>query len=180
MEKFDKNQYQILLKKFESLKQKDSVVEYQIAFEEIAQGLLLYNSGYDDTYFVTLFLTGLKEKIRSMIALHRPMDVDTASALALVQEEELAQCKPRAAVKEFGKGAWKPGIEKTKTSEVDKGKHLNPRPEAEDKLSALKEFRKKNGLCFKCGNKWAPGHKCPQQVPLHVIEEILDALETER
>ena len=96
MEKFDKNQYQILLKKFESLKQKDSVVEYQIAFEEIAQGLLLYNSGYDDTYFV--------------------------------------------------KGAWKPRVEKTKTGEVDKGKHLNPRPEAEDKLSALKEFRKKNGL----------------------------------
>ena len=62
MEKFDKNQYQILLKKFESLKQKDSVVEYQIAFEEIAQGLL-YNSGYDDTYFVTRFLAGLKEKI---------------------------------------------------------------------------------------------------------------------
>ena len=63
MEKFDKNQYQILLKKFESLKQKDSVVEYQTAFEEIAQGLLLYNSGYDDTYFVTRFLAGLKEKI---------------------------------------------------------------------------------------------------------------------
>ena len=114
-----------------------------------------------------------------MIALHRPRDVDTTSALALVPEEELAQFKPRAAVKEFGKGAWKPGIEKTKTSEVDKGKHLNPRPEVEDKLSTLKEFRKKNGLCFKCGNKWAPGYKCPQQVPLHVIEEILDALVTE-
>ena len=84
MEKFDKNQYQILLKKFESLKQKDSVVEYQIAFEEIAQGLLLYNSGYDDTYFVTRFLTGLKEEIQSVIALHRPRDVDTTSALALI------------------------------------------------------------------------------------------------
>jgi len=49
--------------------------------------------------------------------------------------------------------------------------------ESEDTLSALKEFRRKNGLCFKCGNKWAPGHKCPQQVPLHVIEEIFYALE---
>ena len=124
MEKFDKNQYQILLKKFESLKQKDSVVEYQTAFEEIAQGLLLYNSGYDDTYFVTRFLTGLKEEIQSVIALHRPRDVDTASALALIQEEELAQCKPHAAAKEFGKGAWKPRVEKTKTGKVDKGKHL--------------------------------------------------------
>jgi len=76
--------------------------------------------------------------------------------LALVQEEELAQFKPHATVKEFGKGAWKPGVEKTKTSEVDKGKHLNPRPEAEDKLSALKEFRKKNGLCVQVWQQMGP------------------------
>lgn len=36
MEKFDKNQHQILLKKFDALKQKDSVMEYRTAFEKIA------------------------------------------------------------------------------------------------------------------------------------------------
>lgn len=85
MEKFDKNQYQILLKQFDALKQKGSVVEYQSAFQKIAQqGLLLYNSGYDDTYFVNRFVAGLKDAIRSVIALHRPKDVDTASALVLI------------------------------------------------------------------------------------------------
>jgi ATP-dependent protease Clp ATPase subunit len=39
------------------------------------------------------------------------------------------------------------------------------------------ELRKKNGLCFKCGAKWGHNHKCPNQVPLHVLEEVLDALE---
>lgn len=34
-------------------------------------------------------------------------------------------------------------------------------------------------MCFKCGGKWGPNHKCPAQIPLHVIEEILDALESE-
>lgn len=63
MERFDKNQYQILLKQFEALKQKGSVEEYQAAFEKLAQGLLLYNSNYDDTYFVNCFVTGLKEEI---------------------------------------------------------------------------------------------------------------------
>ena len=68
-------------------------------------------------------------------------------------------------------------MEKAKAGETDKNEQANPRPEIEDKLSALKEFRKKNELCFKCGNKWALGHKCPSKVPLHVIKEILDALE---
>jgi len=35
------------------------------------------------------------------------------------------------------------------------------------------------GCVSSMANKWAPGHKCPQQVTLHVIEEILDALEIE-
>jgi hypothetical protein len=39
------------------------------------------------------------------------------------------------------------------------------------------ELRKKNDLCFKCGAKWGHNHKCPNQVPLHVLEEVLDALE---
>jgi len=49
--------------------------------------------------------------------------------------------------------------------------------EKDDKLSALMAHRKKLGLCFKCGEKWAHNHKCPQHIPLHVLEEILDAIE---
>lgn len=47
----------------------------------------------------------------------------------------------------------------------------------DDKLAAMKDFCKKNGLCFCCGEKWSHRHKCPSQVSLHVIEELLDALE---
>ena len=74
MNKFDRNRYQLLLKRFEKLKQKDSVEEYQMEFEKLAQGIPLYNSGYDDTYFMTRFVAGLKEEIRSVIALHSPRD----------------------------------------------------------------------------------------------------------
>lgn len=177
MEKFDKNQYQILLRQFDALKQKGSVLEYQTAFEKITQGLLLYNDGYDDTYFMNRLVARLKEKIHFVIALHRAKDVDTASALALIQEEELAQSRTHYGPKEFARGAWRVGADKPRGGEMDKGKQDVQKLESKDKLSALKEFRRKNGLCFKCGNKWALGQKCPQQVPLHVIEEIFDALE---
>jgi hypothetical protein len=43
---------------------------------------------------------------------------------------------------------------------------------SEDKLSALKSYRRSKGLCFKCGEKWGPHHKCPTTVSLAAIEEI--------
>jgi hypothetical protein len=32
-------------------------------------------------------------------------------------------------------------------------------------------------LCFKCGEKWNPNHTCPAHVSLHVLGEILDAMD---
>ena len=49
---------------------------------------------------------------------------------------------------------------------------------AEDKLGSLKAYRRQNGLCFKCGEKWGLGHKCPTQISIHVVE-LLDALDEE-
>jgi hypothetical protein len=32
-------------------------------------------------------------------------------------------------------------------------------------------------LCFKYGRKWSTTHTCPEQIPLHVLEELWDALD---
>jgi hypothetical protein len=42
----------------------------------------------------------------------------------------------------------------------------------DEKFSALMSYRKARGLCFMCGGKWGPQHKCPVIVPLNVIEEV--------
>jgi hypothetical protein len=89
----------------------------------------------------------------------------------------LGRSKAKTHVKESFRSNFKLSGDRTKFAEVDKQKLQPLSPDADDKLTTLKNFRKKNGLCFKCGNKWAKDHKCPQHVPLHVIEELLDALE---
>jgi len=49
-----------------------------------------------------------------------------------------------------------------------------------DKLSALKAYRRANNLCFTYGEKWTDtNHKCPTQVPIHVIQELLEAVQVE-
>jgi hypothetical protein len=45
------------------------------------------------------------------------------------------------------------------------------------KLSALKAYRRAMNLCFKCGEKYRPTHKCAQTVQLQVGEELLEMLE---
>ena len=32
---------------------------------------------------------------------------------------------------------------------------------------------------MKCGGKWGRGHKYPDQIPLHIMEEVLDAMSIE-
>lgn len=68
-------------------------------------------------------------------------------------------------------------VDKQKGLEADKLKGKAVRDNHEDKLASLKLYRSKNGLCFKCGEKWAPGHKCPNQVSIHVLEQLLDAVD---
>lgn len=43
-----------------------------------------------------------------------------------------------------------------------------------DRLNALRNYRKAKGLCFKCGENWGPEHSCPPTVQLHIVEELLD------
>lgn len=61
--------------------------------------------------------------------------------------------------------------EDKKTPEAAK---ITPR---DDRLSSLKAYRKSKGLCFTCGERWGRDHKCASTVQLHVMEELLEALQ---
>jgi hypothetical protein len=43
-------------------------------------------------------------------------------------------------------------------------------------LSALKNYRRARGLCFKCGEKWSSAHICPATIQLHVVEELFEMM----
>lgn len=128
-------------------------MEYQRRFEESAHGILLYNPAFDDTFLVTKFVGGLKEEIRSAILLHRPRDVDTASSLALIQEEELDSSKAKYSGRNNVVSSFRANqtVDKQKTNEGDKSKGKTVKDGPEDKLATLKMYRRKNGLCYKCG-----------------------------
>jgi hypothetical protein len=42
----------------------------------------------------------------------------------------------------------------------------------DDKLASLMAYRKAKGLCYKCGLPYTRGHRCADNVQLHVVEEL--------
>ena len=48
----------------------------------------------------------------------------------------------------------------------------------DDKISALRAYRRSKGLCFVCGERWSKDHKCATSVQLHIVEELIHALQS--
>lgn len=147
--------------------------------------MLLYNPAMDEGFFVDEFLEGLREEIRA-IHLHRPSNLDAASLLALLQEEELDNMQrkyssrlnykePQRYGSNFSSTPDKITKDTASTGKADDDTRTE-HTKWEDKLDTLKSYRRSKGLCFTCGEKWNRTHKCPAHVPLHVIEELLELL----
>jgi hypothetical protein len=185
-ERFDRDQYSLHMIQLDSLHETASVDEYHAKFEQLTHNILLYNPNYDYTFFVVPFLNGLKDEIRAPIALHRPTTVDTTSALALLQEEELESPKHH-----YGKHEQKdlPKPSNRVFTARDKAKAPFKKDElkkpgktiGDEKLAALMAYCKANGLCYMRGENWTGrNHKCPDQVLIHMLQKLLDLLQVDR
>jgi hypothetical protein len=84
---------------------------------------------------VAQFLIGLKDDLRQSVEMYLPTSVSQATTLAAIQEHLSVQSKPHT--KEF----TVPRIENKVASSNDQWK-----------ARQLKEFRRANNLCFKCGD----------------------------
>jgi hypothetical protein len=93
---------------------------------------------------VSQFLLRLKEELRQAVELHLPDSVSQASTLVAIQEHLTTQSKPYHKKLVGQEAEAKPSFT---SSELWKARQL-------------KEFRRANNLCFKCGEKYTPAHTC--------------------
>jgi hypothetical protein len=183
-EKFGADDHRKYMKQLLSLQQRGTVEEYQVQFEELSYQIAIQNPHYDEQFYVSQFIKGLKHEIRAAVESQVPETVERASLLALVQQEVLAEAKP-----------W--GQRPYQQHRTDHVAHKAEPARLALKLGngdmwkdrQLRDYRKANGLCFKCGEKFDPTHQCQmKQAPeLHAItteetpeqlsEEVLNMLE---
>jgi hypothetical protein len=168
-----------------AIKQSSDVLEYANRFEQAKHKVLLHNRNLDEVFLVQKFLDGLKYSISSAIMLHKPRTVDAALSLALMQEEMLDASAKRYLNRSsrysprLNSSAKPIALLDTPPSEAKSVGTPDPKPKWESKLSTLREQRRAQGLCMKCGEKWGGGHRCPKQVPLHILEEVWDVMNLE-
>jgi hypothetical protein len=97
-----------------------------------------------------------------------PKPVAKAVILASVQEQLLERNK---------EGTFK-GNHLKLTSSDKTGSKATFSPTEMWKARQLKEYRRSNGLCFKCGDKFAPGHRCnvtPATTPPTQLSVMLES-----
>ncbi|KAM0929344.1 hypothetical protein ACQ4PT_001454 [Festuca glaucescens] len=175
--RFDRGQYQFLYRQIFKLKQHGTVIEYLERFDNLMHHMLAYRPDLDPMFFTTRFIEGLARDIRAVVMIQRPQDLETAVALALLQEE-IEDDEPKLSHKHtpvkpmMRHNFTPPGVRNTSQNSEDRSSGLA------SKVAALKAYRRARNLCFTCGEKWAPGHKCNTTVQLHVVEELLSMLQS--
>jgi hypothetical protein len=183
--KFGVEEYPKAMRHLLNLYQKNGVEEYAQEFEEARYATAVHNPGMDEIFFVNQFVKGLKTELQGGVMCHLPQSVDRAVILAHMQQEILEKNRLK--------------MQRSITANKAVGSNLKTDnkggfiPGDLTKERQLREFRRANGLCFTCGEKFEPGHqgKCPKRVvpQLHVLtvedmgmvltDPVLEHLESE-
>jgi len=181
-ERFDRDQHELLLRKLYSIKQTSSVTDYVTTFTTLVDQLTAYATSVDPIFFVTRFIDGLKPEIKVVVIVQRPKNLDTACTLVMLQEEAGGYPDP---VRSAPSSHYK-NVQALRNAhplpppppKADKQDSVQAMPvsassssDAVSKLSALKQYRKALGLCYKCGAKWSKDHRCPPEV-LHAVHDL--------
>jgi hypothetical protein len=161
------------------------VEEYALAFENLQFEVSMHNDGFDDTFFVSQFVKGLRTDIGTGVQAHVPRTVDQAVLLAKRQQFVLDKGKQQGS-----RSSTQPRFQST--TQKSEGKSTGHQSSLWKEQQTL-NYRKANNLCYYCGDKFDPAHitVCTQgpkaqanamvvnDLDMPLTEEILSQLELE-
>ncbi|XP_061371285.1 uncharacterized protein LOC133313888 [Gastrolobium bilobum] len=147
------------------LTQTGTVREYQTAFEALSCRV----TGIPDTLRKSIFIAGLKPKVKSDVQAHLPADFHAAWGLArnyAESEERITRWTPRS---------MQPTQPISKTTPITSSSIPIKRLSQADM-----EARREKGLCYNCDEKYVFGHKCkPGSAFMCVLVDLEDTPESE-
>ena len=75
-----------VVEEFNKLQSKGTVEEYQEKFEELKTKMLIKNSQLNESYFISNFISGLKEQVKPMVKISKPDTLSKVFEIAKLQE----------------------------------------------------------------------------------------------
>lgn len=188
--RFGRDRHQLLIRQFYAIHQSSSVQDYIDIFEHLMNQLISYSDQVHPFYFLMRFIGGLRADLRATVMVQRPVDLDTACSLALVQEEvqdgvrpdygrfvePVLRTAPRIPIPPVPHHQPRPMTTPAAVDRhgVEAARAANPEPNRKtasegSPLSTLRAYRRARGLCFKCGKRWGRDHTCPATIQMHVL-----------
>jgi hypothetical protein len=186
-DRFGREQHELVIRKLFHIRQTSTVQDYIDRFSELVDLLVTYEHTTDPLYYTMRFIDGLHDDIKSVILVQRPSTLDTACALALLQEEaessrrrEVRRGDAHLSYKTPTKTSSYQNWDKHSPQASDRPTSTVSDPSSSDsKVASLRAYRRARGLCQYCADKWVKGHKCSPTIQLHVMQELLDLLTPE-
>lgn len=159
--RFEKDQHNFLVRQFYNIKQTGSVTEYIEHFDDLVQQLRAHDPTFSQVMITNRFVDGLKYDTKAVVMIQKPLDLDTASSLACLQEElqsDVVKREPRKADNSYSfRSAPRnsgisnvPAVKSPTYGSPEEQKHAESLQvqTVEEKLAAIKAFRRAKGLCY--------------------------------
>lgn len=183
VEEFGPEEFESTMHNLLQLRQTGTVAEYRQQFEVHMYNLLSLDPSLSTKFFVTQFLLGLKDELRAAVWLQAPNSITRATVFARIQEEELDIQRPLLRSTSAGRpppllGSF-PALARPPPAPVlppapvpTQRKAPAPKTVSDDfgRERQLRDYRRQNGLCFKCGDKYSCDHQCKRSAQLLTIE----------
>jgi hypothetical protein len=179
LDRFGREQKELLIRQLFHIKQTRTIVEYVYKFAEHVDQLTAHGHVTEPVYYAMRFVDGLREDIRAAVSLHRPPTFDTDASLALLQDD--LGSRSRASRKHdhaFGskispRGAHPlpphPRIDKSPTPILSEEKKLCEGKSPEEKMATPRAYQRAKGLCIRCAERWHREQKCATTIQRHVV-----------
>lgn len=161
--RFENPENRDVLDLFNKLKQEGTVMEYEDKFEELRAMIVVRHKGFSEEYFVSSFISGLKEHIKGSVRMFRPQTL--MDAVFLAKQEDARSSRHYAAIQiktSQGKTTGG-GNSDSKSWTAQKHTVIPANKEGFQKqqrsILSSKEIleRRERGQCFHCDEKYHPG-----------------------
>ncbi|XP_038972753.1 uncharacterized protein LOC103696780 isoform X1 [Phoenix dactylifera] len=149
--RFGPNEYINFNEKLSRIQQHGTVREYQQEFEKLANRV----RGWPPDALIGTFVGGLKEEIAKEVRMRRPHSLREAVTIARMREERLEQ--KRKAFR--GVASRVTSVPRTQGPSTTAPRLQAPTPIRRITCEEMQQ-RRERGLCFKCNEKFSPGHRC--------------------
>ena len=158
-----------IVEEFNKLIQDGNMDEYIERFEELRSLIGALNPLLPEAYYVSSFISGLKDEIKPMLKILKPAKVMVAFEQARWQEEaNNALTKKTRSLQRSNPPLHSgriPGNVPLKYFGSSRTEGVKPPSDS------LYEQQKRLGQCFRCGDKYMSRHKCNAK-SLHMIEGV--------